>query len=230
MTDPISKKVKKNNGELPKLYVKNNHAAIVSRDMFERAQREKARRSSKRKVSRKNGKTELGKYSSKYALTDDEYALHDAIMKAFVTSRMERGDMISYLTDNIAQTLHEESDNSMEMHKIEQQIESLKAATMELFTLSFQQGNISENEDRLKAMSEETKVLQELLEQCEQSHSGVNVSEKTALIADALEAEPEVMTEYDDGLVRQLVREIRLIDSERLLITFSCGVQYEQRI
>ena len=272
VTDPISKKVNRNTGELPKVYVKNNHVAIVSRELFERAQREKSRRASKRKVSQKNGKTELGKYSSKYALTEllvcgecgsayrratwakkgtkrvvwrctcrldygtryckksptlDEYALHDAILKAFAATKMDRSEMISYLTENISQTLLEESDRSMEMHKIEQQIESLKAATMELFTLSFQQGNISENEDKLKAMSEETKALQEILEQYKQSHSGMDLSEKTALIADVLEAEPEVMRVYDDGLVRQLVREIKVVNVNQLAIDFMCGVQLE---
>ena len=35
VTDPISKKVKVNNGELPKVYIKNNHTPIVSRETYE---------------------------------------------------------------------------------------------------------------------------------------------------------------------------------------------------
>jgi DNA invertase Pin-like site-specific DNA recombinase len=69
VTDPISKKVKKNNGELPKVFIKNNHPAIIERSEFERVQLEHARRSSKRKVS-DTAQTELGKYSSMYALTE----------------------------------------------------------------------------------------------------------------------------------------------------------------
>lgn len=69
VTDPISKKVKKNNGELPKVYIKNNHTPIVSREMYERVQQERTRRSSKRKVS-KHSITEQGKYSGKYALSE----------------------------------------------------------------------------------------------------------------------------------------------------------------
>jgi len=63
VTDPISKKVKKNNGELPKVYIKNNHTPIVSREIYERAQQEQSRRSCKKKVS-KNSITEQSKYSS----------------------------------------------------------------------------------------------------------------------------------------------------------------------
>ena len=68
-TDCISKKVKKNNGELPKYLVKNNHEAIIDRVTFNRVQKEIARRVSKRKVSGK-AKTQVAKYSSKYALSE----------------------------------------------------------------------------------------------------------------------------------------------------------------
>ena len=70
ITDCISKKVKKNMGERPMYYVENNHPAIIPRETFDQVQKEMTRRSSKRKVLQKSGKTELGKYSGKYALTE----------------------------------------------------------------------------------------------------------------------------------------------------------------
>lgn len=70
ITDCISKKVKKNMGERPMYYVENNHPAIIPRETFDQVQNEMTRRSSKRKVLQKSGKTELGKYSGKYALTE----------------------------------------------------------------------------------------------------------------------------------------------------------------
>lgn len=48
IADCISKKSKKNNGELPMYYVENNHPAIIERSMFDRVQEEIARRNSKR--------------------------------------------------------------------------------------------------------------------------------------------------------------------------------------
>lgn len=68
--DFLSKKVKVNNGERPKYYVENNHPAIIDRDTFNRVQEELARRSGKRKVKFVGTKTEQGKYSGKYALTE----------------------------------------------------------------------------------------------------------------------------------------------------------------
>lgn len=67
--DCISKKVRKNNGELPMYLVKNNHEAIISPEMWSRVQEEMARRNSLKRVDQKNGRTKQGKFSSKYALT-----------------------------------------------------------------------------------------------------------------------------------------------------------------
>ncbi len=73
IADCISKRVKKNNGELPMYYVENNHPAIIERAVFDRVQEEVARRNSKRKVKQTGTKTDLGKYSSRYALSEILY-------------------------------------------------------------------------------------------------------------------------------------------------------------
>lgn len=70
VTDCISKKTKVNNGERPKFYVENSHPAIIDKLTFDKVQEEMARRTSKRKVKQVGTKTEQGKYSSKYALTE----------------------------------------------------------------------------------------------------------------------------------------------------------------
>ena len=51
-------------------YVENNHPAIIPREWFQRVKEEMTRRASKRKVMQRHGKTELGKYSAKYALSE----------------------------------------------------------------------------------------------------------------------------------------------------------------
>ncbi len=70
VTDCISKKVVKNQGELPMYYIENHHQGIIPKELFQRVQEEMARRTSKRKVMQKSGKTEQGKYSAKYALSE----------------------------------------------------------------------------------------------------------------------------------------------------------------
>ncbi len=51
-------------------YVEHNHPAIIDPDTFGRVQEELARRAGKPKTKQVGTKTEMGKYSSKYALTD----------------------------------------------------------------------------------------------------------------------------------------------------------------
>ncbi len=70
VTDCITKKTRKNNGELPMYLVKNHHEPIISRADFNRVQEEMARRSAKRAIADKLTKTEQGKYSAKYALSE----------------------------------------------------------------------------------------------------------------------------------------------------------------
>ena len=68
--DCLTKEIRKNNGERPKYYVENNHPAIIDAETFGRVQEELARRVGKKKVKEIGTKTEQGKYSSKYALTE----------------------------------------------------------------------------------------------------------------------------------------------------------------
>ena len=71
VVDCLSKKVKRNDGKArPMYFVENNHPAIIDSATFGRAQEELARRTGKRKVKQKGTKTEQGRYSSKYALTE----------------------------------------------------------------------------------------------------------------------------------------------------------------
>ncbi len=70
VTDCITKKTRKNNGELPMYLVKNHHEPIISRTDFNRVQEEMARRSAKRTIADKLTKTGQGKYSAKYALSE----------------------------------------------------------------------------------------------------------------------------------------------------------------
>ena len=67
--DCISHRTVRNNGERPKYLVSEAHTPIIDKETFNLVQQEITRRSSKRRKSDK-AKTEQGKYSSKYALTE----------------------------------------------------------------------------------------------------------------------------------------------------------------
>lgn len=67
--DCITKTRRKNTGEAPMYYVRDNHPAIIDRDKFNRVQTEMVSRTTKRPQSNKTTLTAQGKYS-KYALTE----------------------------------------------------------------------------------------------------------------------------------------------------------------
>ena len=71
--DCINKKVKKNTGQLPMYLVQNHHEGIISRETFDAAQAELARRRAGKSPSKKNAPTGRSRYSSKYALSDRLY-------------------------------------------------------------------------------------------------------------------------------------------------------------
>ena len=68
--DFMEGKIKKNNGELPQYYIKDNHPAIIPREMFYQIQEEIARRKSKKPANAKKAKTNRGRFTSKYALSE----------------------------------------------------------------------------------------------------------------------------------------------------------------
>ena len=67
--NPIDKLRKNNEGEAPMWLVENSHPAIISREVFHKAQEELSRRRTVNPVSNKTSLTSTGKYS-KYALKD----------------------------------------------------------------------------------------------------------------------------------------------------------------
>ena len=67
--DCIAKLRKKNTGEAPMYYIRNNHPAIIDRKTFHKVQTEMARRNSKRSPSDKSSVSGQGRHS-RYALSD----------------------------------------------------------------------------------------------------------------------------------------------------------------
>ena len=68
--DTVSKRVKKNTGQLPMYLIQDHHEGIISREMYHAAQEELARRNAGKAPSQKQAPTGKAKYSAKYALSD----------------------------------------------------------------------------------------------------------------------------------------------------------------
>ena len=68
VVDPISKKKKLNEGEVPQYLIENNHPAIVDERTFQKAQKEKKRRDNLKPTWTQHNKTQKGRYVAKNVL------------------------------------------------------------------------------------------------------------------------------------------------------------------
>lgn len=68
--DYLTKKSVRNDGQLPKYYIKDNHPAIIDRDTFDRVQTEIARRAALKRPSGNGDSSEQSRYSGKFSLSE----------------------------------------------------------------------------------------------------------------------------------------------------------------
>ena len=272
--DPLTKKVLQNNGELPKIYIKNNHTPIVARELFEQVQEERSRRTSKHRVSPSN-EIELKKYSSKYALNDilicgncntaykrvtwtkrsgekqavwrcynrvnygdkyctdshsiDEESLHKAIVSSINATQNSRKNLLSYFTKELKKTFGNDSfEDGINPEDLEGRIEILTAETMGIIEDDTKEMHLYR--DKLKAMSEEIKSLQQILEAYKAQHDMVRISRRVADVSAFLSAEETEENQYNDTLTRQLIETIKMGTNGTLHITYYGGLEHEQPI
>lgn len=273
-TDCISKKVKKNTGELPQYYIKDNHPAIIPRDIYQRVQEEMARRTSKRKILQKSGKTEQGKYSAKYALSERlvcgecgspykrctwarngvkrivwrcvsrlefgkkychnspsmaEDKLHTAILTV-LNRVVEASDG---LQDELAETLRmvctPEGDGNNLM-ELERNMEALTTRQNTLLDQVLAHMDDLTLTEQLKALLEEKQHLQTRIDAAKKEAANrINEDSRMAELAAYLEEHLSGFQQYDDGIVRQLVERITVVDAETIRIKFRYSdVEIEQ--
>ena len=273
-TDCISKKVKKNTGELPQYYITDNHPAIIPRDIYQRVQEEMARRTSKRKILQKSGKTEQGKYSAKYALSERlvcgecgspykrctwarngvkrivwrcvsrlefgkkychnspsmaEDKLHTAILTV-LNRVVEASDG---LQDELAETLRmvctpEGGGNNL--LELEHELEALTAQQNALLDQALANMEDLTIAEQLKTLLEEKQNLQTRIDAAKKEAANrINEDSRMAELTAYLEEHLSGFQQYDDGIIRQLVERITVVDAETIRIKFRYSdVEIEQ--
>ena len=264
-TDCISKKVKKNTGELPQYYIKDNHPAIIPRDIYQRVQEEMARRTSKRKILQKSGKTEQGKYSAKYALSErlvcgecgspykrctwarngvkrivwrcvsrlefgkkychespsvEEYKLHAAIL----TTLNRVVEASNGLQEELAETLRMvcvPGGDGDDLLDLEHELEVLTARQNALLDQALANMADLAIAEQLKTLLEEKQHLQARIDAVKtEAANRISEDSRMAELTAYLEEHLSGFQQYDDGIVRQLVERITVVDAETIRIKF----------
>ena len=275
VTDCINKKVKKNRGERTMYYVENSHPAIVSRDLFNQVQQEMTRRSSKRKVLQKSGKTELGKYSGKYALTEllvcgecgspykrvtwarngkkrivwrcvsrlefgtkscqhsptlDEEPLQQAILNAINSVMSDHSALAEQLRDTMEQELSPIPGESMSLGDIDRAVTEL-GKQFDMLLAEAANGDVDEYAERFRAISttmEELKRRKAAILSIRQEQE--QISRRIHAAATAMTAVTVGITDWDDGVVYQMLEKVTVLTGNRIKVTFRNGVEIEQTV
>jgi len=275
-TDCISKTVKKNTGELPQYYIKDNHPAIIPRDIYQRVQEEMARRTSKRKVMQKSGKTEQGKYSAKYALSErlvcgecgspykrctwarngvkrivwrcvsrlefgkkychespsiEEDKLHTAILTALNRVIEASNGLQEELTETLQMVCAQEGDSD-NMLELEFELETLTARQNTLLDQALANMEDLTITEQLKTLLEEKQLLQARIDTAKKDAANrISEDSRMAELTACLEEHLSGFQQYDDGIVRQFVERITVVDAETIRIKFRYSdVEIEQTI
>ena len=207
VSDCISKRVKVNNGERNKYYIENNHPAIIDAGTFARVQEEIARRSGKPKVKQKGTKTELSRYSSKYALgellicgecrTPYRRCTWTAKGKRKVVwrcmNRLDYGKKYCHHSPSIEESLLQDAVMRAIMQTAKQNIEVLKNAENPYRDGAYRRG-----------------------------HRG-----QIFTILDGLQNHP---MKYDDTLVRQMIECVVVESKEKIKVVFIGGTEIEMTL
>ena len=221
----ITKKVKRNRGELTKYLVTNNHPAIIDRETFKMAQTEIARRGSMRKVSDKTI-TEQGKYSGKFALTNllicgecgSPYRRRTWVRNGVnrkvwrCVSRVDHGTLDTYAIEKQMETVKREIDGNIELLE---RTEGDKGRIEKI---------IERQTNELAVLREQLKLVQAKIE----SNQSVNTELeriKKLLTDDSLNFDV-----YDDRSVRLLIEYIRVMEDGKIVIMLKGGITIEERV
>jgi len=273
-TDFINKTRVKNTGIVPQYYVEGSHEGIISKELWDQVQEERARRANIRKSTDKRATTDNGKYSSKYALSDlvicsecgqpyrratwaayaekrivwrcgnrqahgkkyckfsptiDEPLLQNAIMNAINLLSGDKDDFMNTLFINLQMVIGKQA-KIMDIPAIDKRLEELKEEMLTLVAENAKSGiNAMEfDEGYEKIDAERKKLLKEKNEYTEQKalydtyHYRINEMKKF------LGNRNCALAEFDNDLVRRLIRSVKVLSKDKISITFKSGIQMEQ--
>lgn len=273
-TDFINKTRVKNNGIVPQYYVEGSHEAIISKELWNLVQEEKARRNNIRKSTDKRATTDNGKYSSKYALSDliicsecckpyrratwtksdekrivwrcfnrqeygtkychesptiDEYIIHDAIRNAINLLIDDKDEFIATLTSNIIMVMGKHS-KVIDVKAMDGRLEQLKTVMFTLVEKNAKSGmdDINFDQEYEKISAERKQILKVKNEYTEQKTLYDTYSRRVNEMQKFLGDKNCTMTEFDNELVRRLIKGIKIVTEDKMIITFKSGIEMEQ--
>ena len=235
VSDCISKRIKANNGERNKYYIENNHPAIIDAGTFARVQEEIARRSGKPKVKQKGTKTELSRYSSKYALSELLICgeCRTPYRRCTWTAKGKRKIVWRCINrlDYGKKYCHHSPSIEENTLGIQIRIAEIAAEFQKMLKAVSADNADGIDEKRITELMNEKQRLTVQLEQYvavrQKRESAKSRLDEIFTILDGLQNHP---MEYDDKLVRQLLECVVVESKEKIKVVFIGGTEIEMTL
>ena len=172
---------------------------------------------------------EKGKISDCKGKALDETMLQDAICRG-LRKLIQDDDIVSDTMDS-ALLCSVRDDDSLDTYAFEQQIKENERKIDEMILLSQETtGDKTKYETEIKKLSDSIVVLRDLVEQRRNTLSVDAIARKQVEIVREFIKANESFDEYNDKIVRGVIRNIRVMSDRTIILTSKAGVMVEERV
>ncbi|HBC97585.1 MAG TPA: Site-specific recombinase [Clostridium sp.] len=169
------------------------------------------------------------KATCKNSPTLKEEPLHNAIMTAINNVVENNGDFIGAFRENVIRVIGGYSTRNIPI-EYDEKIESLQKDMLTLIEQNAKQGAVAEDfDDEYKRISEEINELKKVkIRLVQEKKQGDRYEQRLMEMDGTLKIVRPQVREFDEDLVRRLIRTIKVNKGERLQIQFKSGIVMEQ--
>jgi len=167
----------------------------------------------------------------KHSPTLKEKPLHDVIMTAINNVVENNGDFIGAFRQNVIRLIGGYSTKDIST-EYDEQIESLQKEMLNLIEENAKQGAVAENfDDEYKRISEKTNELKKAkLKFIGEKKQAERYEQRLIEMDSTLKSVRPQVREFDEDLVRRLIKNIKVNKGERLEIQFESGIVMDQMV
>ena len=186
----------------------------------------------KRAVWRCNSRLDYGKKYCKESPTLDETPLQQAMLAAINASMSGRKVLADQLVDAMEQELASVPGESMSLGDIDRAVTEL-GKQFDMLLAEAANGDVDEYAERFRAISttmEELKRRKAAILSIRQEQEQEQISRRIHAAATAMTAVTVGITDWDDGVVYQMLEKVTVLADNRIKVTFRNGVEIEQTV
>lgn len=157
----------------------------------------------------------------------DEFRIHEAVMRAVNQLTYDRYKILDIIQDSVCNAISSEKAGVNPM-TLKNEITMLEKSFSELLSLSVKSKQPELFEERFKKIADDIETKKKQYDEAERLVATQDdVQEKIEETMDFLMNAPQEFTEYDDYIVRQVVKRIGLIDVDNIKVVFMDDTEME---